>query len=151
MTDPTVDLEALSFARRVAVAQLVRDWLATARDLAALYAGFEARSTVAPLRAGLAELARAKAAHVAALEPLARALDALVPSDRPGGPGDRSAPPPRGSEFARAFEGERALEVDCRELAGLLGTSARLPLLPRLAAESAEHRAWLRRLYLRYS
>ena len=64
---------------------------------------------------------------------------------------DRSARPPRGSEFARAFEGERALEVDCRELAGLLGSSARLPLLPRLTAESAEHRGWLRRLYLRYS
>lgn len=148
-----VDLDALSSARRLAVAELLREMLTTERALAALYARFAARSALDPLRAALSELAREKATHVAALEPLARALETVAPSSvaRGGEVGGDLVVEARGAEFAWAFRGERALEVGYRELASLLGDPTLLPSLPRLAAGGARHRTRLRQLYLRYS
>lgn len=153
MPDPAFNLDALPVSRRVAIAQLLRETLATERELASLYADFEARSRLEPLKAGLAELARGKAAHVAALEPLVRALDSLPTSDRTEGRQDRDGlgDVGRGALFSRAFEHERALEVSFRELAALVGERAYLPQLAELAKDAARHQRLLRELYLRYS
>jgi len=153
MADLGGSLETLPVSRRVAVAEVVQEMLANERELAALYADFAARNPLPPLSAALAELAQAKLAHVAALEPLARALDSVLTSGPTRGVRSTNAAAAdwRGAEFSRAFRGERALEVAYRELAALLGDPGLFPSLPRLAAEAARHRARLRELYLRYS
>ena len=151
MAEPAIALDDLPPARRGAIAELLADAVATERELAALYSAFETRATLAPLKATLAELARAKAAHVASLEPLARSFgpDVLPDAARPirvdaGAAG-------RDEAFARAFQGERALEVTYRELSAVLLDHPLEPRVAGLAAEAARHRAVLRELYLRYS
>ena len=151
--DAPADLLELSHARRLAVAELVTEMLATERELATLYGGFAVRSRLDSLRTVLAELAQEKTAHVSALEPLARAFHAVAPSIRTGRGEVREEPVDArpGAEFSLAFRGERALEVGYRELGSLLGDPTLLPVLPGLAADAARHQARLRAIYLRYS
>lgn len=138
-------------ARRVAIAELVTEALATERRLAALYAAFAACATLAPLKATLSDLARVKVQHVAALEPLRRSLDLeSLPDAAPPVRVDAGATG-RAEAFAQAFQGERALEVTYRELAAVLGDHPLQPRIAGLAAAAGRHRAILRELYLRYS
>lgn len=154
MADPAATVDDLPAPRRVAIATLFDEILGTERELAALYGGFAPRAQIAHLGAALEELAEAKRARVAALEAMASTLVA----DGRGAPpvsasrGTLPAPAERRSDvFARAFEGERALEAAYRELVALLGDPGRCPGLAELAAGSARHRVLLRDLYLRYS
>jgi hypothetical protein len=147
------DLAELPSPRRAAIAHLFREaWRAT-RALGALYAGFARTTPVAPLRAGLEELARLKDAHAAALAALAPVLDpegesraALGESAPPEG-----APESRAALFARASAAERSVDMALREIGALCGDPARCPGLPDLVVQAARHRALLRNLYLRYS
>ncbi|MBI3456008.1 MAG: hypothetical protein HY002_09520 [Candidatus Rokubacteria bacterium] len=153
MAQPGVALDDLSRPRRVATAELLTEILATERDLADLYARFAEATELPALRAALSDLARAKRERVARLEPLLRALGgdsvAVAPpaGPRPCGAGVEG----RGHAFARAFRGERALEVLYREIAALLAAGGLPPGLPELIAGAAQHRALLRELYLSYS
>jgi rubrerythrin len=147
-------LDALSLPRRVAAAELLAEIVRTEHALAELYDRFAAGTALPHLRGALAELAAAKRAHVRMLEPLLGALhgDARAAATAGPAPATLDAAVERRSEaFAQAFQGERALEVAYRELAGLLGDLSPWPDLPRLAAESARHRRLLRDLYVRYS
>jgi hypothetical protein len=145
MAASTTALEDLPLPHRVAVARVLTDALATERALARLYATFAAYTTLASLEAALTELARAKAARVAELEAWLGPAAAAAAAAPPDGV------PTRDVFFARAFQGERALEVGYRELGGLLGGAARLPGLPELLAGATRQREQVRRLYVRYS
>jgi rubrerythrin len=154
MAESAPSLAELPAPRRVAIATLFRDAWRTARELAALYAAFAPRTSIAPLRAALDDLATLERAHATALAALAPVLD-------PEGGESRALleptamretlPEDRAELFARAFEAERTLAAAFREIGALLGDPARCPGLRPLAAESVRHRALLRDLYLRYS
>jgi hypothetical protein len=138
--------------RRVAIATLYREARRTARELAALYAGFARHTPIAPLRAAADTLATLKAAHATALGNLAPLLDPEGVEGR--GPLATPAvrePDSRPEFFAQASEAERIVAAALREIRALLGDPARCPGLQPLAAEAARHRSLLRDLYLRYS
>ncbi len=147
-TPPSVrDLPA---PRRVAIATLFREILATERELAELYGGFARHTPLVHLRTALEDMAEAKRTRVAALTglgPVLAAADA-VPPPRP----TLEVHVERRSDvFVRAFHGERELEAAYRELLALLGGPALWPELAGLATGSARHRSLLRNLYLWYS
>jgi hypothetical protein len=154
---PVPALADLPAPRRTAVATLFRDVRRTERELARLYDRFARRTEIPYLRAAFAELAENKRARVETVERLVPCLAPGLADEAP----TAAVPAPSGTPeaevekradvFARAFEGERALEVAYRELAALLGDPARCPGLADLAAGSARQRALLRNLYLRYS
>lgn len=151
--EPAPTLADLPLPRRIAAAALFQDVLRTERELARLYGGFARRTEIPYLRAAFEELAEAKRRRVGAVERLGPSLapDAGTPTlSAPAGTLE-TAVEKRADVFARAFEGERALEVAYRELAALLGDPTRCPGLAGLAAGAARQRAVLRELYLRYS
>jgi hypothetical protein len=143
---PPIPLEELPLPRRIAIARILTDALAGERDLAALYtAAARGPTTPRPLAAGFSELAQAKAARVAMLEGLVGAVAAGAPAPSNGLPASRA------DVFARAFQGERALEGGYRELGTLVGDAREVPWLQELAADAARHRDLVRHLYVRYS
>jgi hypothetical protein len=147
--EPAPTLADLPLPRRIAAAALFQDVLRTERELARLYGGFARRTEIPYLRAAFEELAEAKRRRVGAVERLG---PSLAPDALPAPAGTlQTAVEKRADVFARAFEGERALEVAYRELAALLGDPTRCPGLANLAAGAARQRALLRELYLRYS
>lgn len=153
MAQPVLSLDDLPLPRRVAIAELLGEALAAARRLAALYAAFEASAELAGLRRGLGELARAKAADVAALESLARTLGLDAEASASSGlPHVEAGAVGRAQAFTRAFEAERALDGAYREMLPLLIPGHPLDVrVAGLAAEAARHRGRLRDLYLGYS
>ena len=154
MSEPAFSVAELPAPRRVAIATLFGEILATERELAAMYAAAAQRTPIAHLRTAFAEFAETKRRRV---EALTRLAPLLVPEAGDGdvAPGPRGTSPAlperRSDVFARAFEAERALEVAYREVLALLGDPGRSPELATLAGGSARHRALLRDLYLRYS
>ena len=150
---PVPAFDDLPAPRRTAVALLFHEVLATERDLARLYGSFAERTPIPYLRRAFGALAEAKQARVAAVEALGPGLgvDVGTPALPPPAAAGDAAVEQRAEIFARAFEGERALEVAYREIGALLGDPARCPGLAELEAESARHRTRLRDLYLRYS
>lgn len=157
MTDTIPSLDALPLPHRVAIPRLLAEALRLERALADLYTGFRTTTPLAPLADALGELARMKTARAELLEPSARAWRDETPDivGRPPSIGAASTPPVgamrREDLFARAFQGERSLEVAYRELGSLLGDPARCPPLAGLLADTARQRARLTDLYLRYS
>jgi rubrerythrin len=151
--EPTLPLSDLSLPRRVAVAELLGEIVATERALAELYEGFAAGTSHLPLQAALKTLVREKRARLERLEPLARAAGADGGADglAPPQPTEDTPVERRADFFARAFQGERILEVRVRELAMLIGDAGVPAALAELAAENARHLGRLRELYLRYS
>jgi hypothetical protein len=154
MSEPAFSVADLPAPRRVAIAGLVRQIVATEHELGAMYAAAAERTPIAHLRTAFGEFAEAKRRRVEALTRLAPLLGAAA------GAGDGASEPPRSPPprperrsdlFARAFEAERALEVAYREVLALLGDPECCPELVTLAGGSARHRALLRDLYLRYS
>ncbi len=154
MTDTPPSVRDLPAPRRVAIATLFREILATERELAELYGGFAPHTPLVHLRTALEDMAGAKRTRVAALTGLrpvlaeAAADAGAVPPPRP----TLEVPVERRSDvFVRAFHGERQLEAAYRELLALLGGPALWPELAGLATGSARHRSLLRNLYLWYS
>jgi hypothetical protein len=131
--------------RRLVLADLVARLAAGLAARAGAYEAAAGRAAGA-LREALARLAQASHAQAVELRPLARALGVTpAPASPPGGATSL------GITLGEAFQAERTMEWESRELVGLAPDLATKALASRLAAQAARNAEEVRRLYLRYT
>jgi hypothetical protein len=145
---PAALLAARTDPRRVALADLVARLVEAVTAGARRYEAAVARTEAGALRQGLERLGHAKRAQVAALAPLARALE-ISALPEPGAPA--GTPPPWGVLLGEAFQGERRIRRLAEETARLVDDPGVGALAARLAAAAARDGGEVRGLYLRYS